>query len=321
MANEILGAKNYLVLASEDVWGTNPYDGSGSGSAGQGYIHLPCDTYDVRFRAENRQATPYIGLLQRKHSNNYRGMPSGSLACSIYGYHDTEIGISLAQYLMNWAFENHESTELPSKTAQWAEGPNVANKQHGGLRVNSATLSGSDDGGIVGLSLDLMGKSEATFTTAKTLPNDREKLSEFEFADVTCSIGGSAVNIKSFSLQIQRGLQAHYLNSYTPSILLATQRVLTLQLELIKNSDTYDAYRRATTSTELVAQLVLKGLHNGTAADSYTKVTLDFPRCHLIDVDQNQQLSGLTTQPVNLICLKPDTSSNDMTTTWTTSAS
>jgi len=317
MPNEILGTKKYLVLADESTWGTTPGEPV--------YVHLPVTEYNVRFRPQNRQANPYIGLYQRKHSKNFRGQPTGQLNTPLYGWVDAGIEMSLAEYLLSWAFEGHEDTDLPSKLAEWAEGPNVANKRHNGLRVNSATLSGSDDSGVIELSLELQGKSEAgqnVVTAAQTLPADRNRILEMEFADCTFKLGGSTVGVKSFQLQIQHGLKAEYLNSYTPSLLVKTQRVLTLSLVLVKNSDTYDTCRRAVTSTEMTGQIVLKGLHNGTgtAETNWTVATLDFGRLALVDVDEQGGKEDLATQPLNFAVLKPETTDNDLEITWTEAA-
>lgn len=317
MANEILGAKKYLVLANESTWGTTP--------GSPDYVHLPVTDYNVRFRPQNRQANPYAGIYQRKHSRNFRGMPSGQLNTPLYGWVLTPPATSIAEYLLTWAFANHETADLPSKLAEWAEGPNVANKRHNGLRVNSATLQGSDDSGVVELQLDLMGKSEvgqSTVSSAQTLPADRNKLVDMEFADCTFQLAGSAVSVKSFSLQVQHGLKAEYLNSYTPSLLVKSQRVVTLSMVLIKNSDTYDAFRRATSQTEFTGQIVVKGLHNGTGGEetNWTVGTIDFPRLSLTDVDEQGGKEDLSTQTLNMAVLKPDTSSNDLAIAWSEAA-
>lgn len=312
----ILGAKKFVVLASEDIWGSNPNDSSGSGSAGQQWVHIPVTTYDVRFRPENRQANPFTGIFQRKHSRNFRGMPSGALTCPLYGWIQPGVGASMAEYLMSWAFGNHEDSELPSKTAQWYEA-GAADKEHNGLRVNGATLSGSEDSSVIELSLDLMGKTESTDFTAQSLLDDRNKLVDFEFSDASFSLGGSSILLESFSVSIQNGLITRYLNSFTPSLLLKTTRVITVQMTPIKESDTYDAYRRSSTSTELAGQITLKGLHNGTGSSgNYSQVVIDFDRLGFVDADETGGRDELASQPLNFIALKPDTSNNEMRMTW-----
>ncbi len=320
MANEILGAKSYLMLASEDLWGSNPAAAAGSGSnasgSAQDYMHIPCNEYSVRFRPQNRQATPFIGLKQRKHSTNYRGMPTGQLVVPFYGWAADNMTTSIAEYLMQWGFAQHETDAPTSKTAVWAEGPNVSNKVHNGLRVASGTLAGSDDSGEVSITLELQGKTEDTLATMPALPIDHEKLLEAKFADVTLTLGGVAVNIKNFQWQVTSGLIAEYLNSFNPSLLLKTSHIETFSCTLIKNSATYDVYRRLTTDTEIAATLVVKGLHNGTLSNNYAQVSISLPRMHFLDADDQFSLDALVQQPLNFVVLKPDSASNCSAMTW-----
>lgn len=321
MTNEILGARSYLCLASEDIWGSNPMGAAGSGSnasgSAQDYMHIPVDAYGVKFTPQNRQSNPFIGLLQQKHSTNFRGMPSGGLQTKFYGWQADNMGKSIAQYLMEWGFQNHEDTTPPSMSAIWAEGPDVSNKIHTGLRVTNAILAGQDDSGEVTISLELMGKDEDTLGTMPTLPTDREKLIEAKFADVTLTLGGAAVNIKDFQWQVQSQLIVEHLNSYWPSLILKTRHVETFQCTLIKNSSTYDVYRRLSTDTELAATLVVKGLHNGTGSTgNYSQVSISLPRMHFLNSDDQISPTELARQPLQFAVLKPDSSSNCSAMTW-----
>jgi hypothetical protein len=325
MANEILGARSYFAFAVEDVWGSNPVGaaaGSGSNASGsaQDYMHLPVMEYSVRFRPENRQAQAFTGVLQQKHSTNFRGRPSGNLVCPFFGWATHNLSKSLAQALMEIGFANHEDTEPPSLTGVWAQGPNIANLIHNGLRCNNATLSGSADSGEVNISLGLDGKSEALLSTAPSLPVDREKLIDAKFADTTFSIGGSQIQIKDFSWAVQNMLIVEFLNSYTPQLILKTAHRETLTVTLMKNSSTYDAYRRLTTDTDLVGALTVRALHNGTLSDTYAKLSVAFPRMHLLDVDDQFGMTDLARQPLSFQILKPDTSANCSAMTWTTEA-
>lgn len=317
MANEILGAKKYLVLADETTWNTLPDTPA--------YNHIPVTDYGVRFKPQSRQANPYTGEFQRRHATNFRGMTQGNLVCPLYGWHPGSLDMSAAQYLMSWAFGNHETQDLPSKLAEWAEGPNVANKRHLGLRVNQATLAGSDDSGEIGLTLELMGGTEVgndIVTSAQSLPANRNKLVSFEFQDALFHLGGNAINLKSFQLQIQHALKVEYLNSFTPSILMKMQRVVTLMMTPLKNSDTYDALNRLHGMNEMTGEIVLKGLHNGTgtADTSWTVATITFPRLSLQNADTAGAKDDISTQPLRFSALKPDTSSNDMAIVWTDAA-
>lgn len=309
----ILGAKSHLFLSDEAVWGTQ--------DASPDYVHLPVSAYGVRFRPESRNSQPMIGLRQRKHGQYVRGMPSGSLQTMLYGQVNATATVSLAQYLLDWAFANPESLELPSKSAEWAEGPNEANKLHTGLRVNSATLSGSDDGGI-DLSLELMGQAEADVATAQTIPTDHEKLQEFLFHNATLTLAGSGVGMKSFQWQAANALEVNYLNSFTPSLITAGDRVDSFQCTLVKDGDTYDVYRRTQAATEVTAVLVLKGLHNGTGGvgTNYTVVTITFNRLRFVDFEDQFSFNQLTKIPLQFDVLKPDSGSNAVTIAYSEAA-
>lgn len=321
MVTPFVGAQKYLVLASEDVWGRNPDVSSGTGSGTQAYVHVPVLDYNVKLAMERRQANPFLGILQRKHSTPIRGMPTGTLTCALHGYHPGSINVSLAQYLCDWAFSNPESTEPPSKTAQWYEAT-LADKEHVGLRVNQATLSGDSASGVIQIQLDLMGKDEngnGTFT-AESLPNDRDKIVDFEFADATFQLAGATVQLDSFSLTLQRNLQSQYLNNRRPAWLLATGYTWTFQANLLKLNDTYDGYRRQNTAAEFTGQLVLKGLHNGTGASgTYSQVQFDFDRLSFQESDDQGGHDDIILQQINTVGLKPDTANNGLRTTWSLS--
>lgn len=307
MANEYTGARKYLTLYTETTWGTKP----GSPT----YYHLPVNEYNVVFKPENRQANPYTGIYGRKHSKNFRGMPSGTLAAALHGYIPTGGAVSLMQYLLDWGLGDHEANALAAKGAQWFEDA-AADKEHNGLRVNGVTLQGSDDSGFFDINLDLMGKTEAGDGTysAQALPDDRERIVDCEFADSTLSIGGSTVAYKSATLQVQNGLKVEYLNSFTPSLLLKTQRVATFQCVLVKNADTYDILRRATTSSESAIVWTIKGLHNGTGTGgtSYTQAAITMARCSFVNADEQGGKEDIMKQQLSYAVLKPDSSSTDI---------
>lgn len=314
----VVGSKSYLYLVSEDIWGINPFDASGSGSTLQQAVHVPVTSYGVKFNPENRQGNPYLGVFDRKHNYNFRGMPAGTLVSPLYGYYPDGYSKSIAQYLMEWAFDSPAECELPSKTAYWAEGPSIADKEHNGLRVNSATLTGSDDSGMLELSLDLMGRYDSNPSTGlQSVPNDREKLVDMEYHRTTAALAGVAITPKSFTLTRQHNLQVHYLNSFEPTLLVKTQMVTTLQLSIPKNTNTYDAYRRLSTSTEMTGQIVGKGLHNSTGpSGTLTTMTIDFPRLSLVNVEDQGGKDDVLFLNLNFVVLKPDTSAQQMTFTW-----
>lgn len=311
MANEILGATKYLTLCAESTWGTKP--------GTPAYLHLPVSAYNILYKPQNRMSDVFNGIFQRKHSHNFRGMPQGSFSCPMSGIKDSVVSMTISQYLMDWAFNvDWEVSATASKTAEWAEGPDVANKEANGLRINTATIEGSADSGVVTFSADVMGKTEAALATAQTLPADRELHLDCEFPDVTLTLGGSSVSVSAFQLQINNGLKVEYNNSVTPSLILKTQRVITFNCTIIKNATTYDAYRRSTTATELAIVLAIKGLHNNTGSTGTQSIaTTTMARCQLVDVQESGGREDICKQELQFVVLKPDSSTKDLTTAYT----
>lgn len=305
------GEKSYLVTAAESAWGTTP--------GSPVYYHLPVTTYGVTMKRDRRNTQPFTGLRQRKHGRSFRGMPSGSLACMWYGYKPNSNDKSLAEIVTTWAFSSPESINLPSQLCDWAEGPNVSNVRHSGMRVNSATIEGSADSGTITFSLELMGKNEAALVTAQSLPNDREKIVEADFADCTFALGGSPVQLRSFKYTLSNNLAATYLNGTTPSYLAAGGRVESLTFVLMKNDDSYAAINRAFVESEMTGQIVIKGLHNGTGTGgtNYTVCTIDFNRLAFINPDDSRDIGKLIEQGLNFDILKPDTSDDAVDIAWT----
>lgn len=319
MANEIHGVKDYAFLYTESTWGTKP----GSPT----YVYCPVDSYGVRFRPQRRNSQPFTGLRQRKHGINYRGMPSGQMVAPLYGYQPPTIGVSLAQYLVDWGFGDDTAVALSSKGAEWAEGPNTANKRHHGLCVNQATLAGDEDSGRIVLTLDLMGVDEDgqdVVTSAQAIPSNMNRLVDFEFQDLAFQLddgaGGSLATkgIRSFQWSVNNNLKYDYNGGRRPSVRAAGDRVEQFQCQFIKNSDVYDTFRRTSGDTRFVASLVLKGLHNGTgtALTNYTVLTINFNSLGFIDFEDNRDRNDFARVPIQFDVLKPDTSSNGTTRTW-----
>lgn len=316
MANEVHGSLSHLQLYDETTWGTKP----GSPT----YVVVPVTEYGVKFQPNARQSKPYTGIFDQRHQRRSNGMPQGNLSALLNGHwvdwDGTAVDGSLAEYLTNWGFGigQENGIWLPSKGAEWAEGPNVANVGHYGLRATQATLQGSADSGAFDFSMDLMGKSEIAVATVQTVPDDWEKLGDFEFADSTFTIDSTDTEITNVSLSINNGLTPIYVNGPTPSLLPRGQRVIQLSFTLIKNSDTYHlAARTLSAETEYDIQLVIKGLHNGTGATgTYSQCSFDMPRCSLTNPDDARDIGNLTRTTVNCMVLKPDTSEEALTPTW-----
>lgn len=315
MANEIANVLSYLNLYSETTWGTTP----GSPT----YVFCPVLSYDVRLRPERRNSAIYAGIRQRKHSRESRATVSGQIVVPFYGFRPSGQSISLAEYLIGWAFGQHETVNLASKGAEWAEGPNTANKRHTGLRINSATLAGSSDSGQITLTLDVIGVDEASVTTAQTLITDHEQLFEADFADTVASLddgaGGSlaAVGIKAFEWRVTNNIQPEFVGGRRIALAPAGDRTETLTLTLKKNSATWDANRRDSDEIDYVGRLAMQGLHNGTGASGdYSKLQVDFAKLRYIDHEDDRDRSRFADLPLQFEVLKPDTSTNGSVLTW-----
>lgn len=310
-----VGEQNYLSIVNEATWGTLP----GSPT----YFHLPVDTYSVKLKQDRRKANPMLGLLQEKHGQNWRGMPSGQLVTSMFGFQPPSQTFSLAELLTTWAFSELETLGTLSKSIEYAEGPNVKNKRHLGMRVASATIEGSADTGVITFSADLMGKDEvgqSTVGNAQAIPDDRNKIVEMQFADTVFTLDSVVTLLKKFSLKIDHQLTVEYLNSRRPSLLLAKKSILTFQCVLMAGDDTYDAYNRIATMTELAGSLVIKGLHNGTGATgNYTVGTFTMPRMSFVNAG-DEGGRDIAFHPIDFDLLKPDTSGNALTVVWSEAA-
>lgn len=319
MVSPNVGAKRYLVMGTESSWGTlpgTPY-----------YVHVPVDDYTVKLAPVNRQNNPFSGLLQRMHSRNIKGMPAGNIPVMLYGFHPTNLtgangnpNQSLAEWLMTWAFANHETLDLPSKFAEWYRGPNVANCRHLGLRVDQVTLAGSEDSPIT-MQIGVQGKTEvgdSVVTSAQALVDDRDRLVEFLFENSVLELNGSEIPIGGFSRQLQRGLKAKYYNSTAPQVLRATQYVETLSITKPKDDDAWaDVIRSLDPEDAHTATLTLKGLHMGTGGSGdYAQAEIVWPLMSLVTHEMQGGRDDLEDDVLNFVCLKPDTSSNTHTTTW-----
>ena len=312
MANEIVGALKYLFAVDEATWGVfNP---------APVYVPIPVTDYSCHFVPQTIEPQPYLGSFQRKSSINVRGMVTGQLSSPLYGSFPTAPAESLAQYLIDWAFADYELATIRSKSIQWAEGPNVSNKQHTGLRVASATIAGDDQSGMITISLQLMGQAETNPGAAQALPTNWAKIPFFEFKDATFTIASTPVLLKSFQIQIQNAVKVEYLNSFTPTLILKTDRQVSVQMTPVKNSDTYDTYRRAATLNSMDVGCVLKGLCNGTnGVNTWSIVTVDVPQAVFQTADEQGAVNDICTQPLHFMATKPDSASNDIAFTYSAS--
>ncbi len=299
----LTGNESFLSLVDEVTWAE--YPGSPT------LIHVPVDTYDVEFAPEARNATPFAGFRQRQHGRRFRGMPSGNLNTSLFAWRPAGLNMSLAEYLLTWAFGSPEAKFRASKSANWYEGLNVSNQRHKGLRVNQGTLAGQE-GGPITLQLALMGREQnpqATVGNAPAIPYDRSKLIEFEFADAQLNLGGlDNIAFGGFSLVTNHNLSTSYFNSYSPSSMPSGDTVETITLNPPKTGNTWDnaILDMNPEEQEVSAELILKGLHMGTgdADTAWTQITIDLPRLFL-RAAKTTRGRAILQQPLEFDVLKP----------------
>ena len=240
----------------------------------------------------------------------------GSMQAALYGWIPDGQTESLAQKLVDWGFAEYSGGCGPSKLAEWTVDGDVDNKRHLGLRVDSAVLKGSDSQQYVDINLALSGHSETVPGSKQAIPDDLNKLIEFEYSNVRFYIGADSGSltltpIQAFGLQRQNHLKPYFLNSDHPTYLSRTGPTnLNLSIVPMKLTNTYDGYIRALGETDLYGRLVLKGLHNGTGnSGNYTVITIDLPRMAMGGkTDSDDDINNVTFETLNFTCLKPDTS-------------
>lgn len=314
----IVGTESYLHLNDETNWGQSSV-GSGSGTASTPFF-IGVVSYGVRTTRLTRMPQVYVGLHQRKRGPQvYGGDVAGQLVTPLYGYIPTGQTLAIARKMLDWAYGDYELEEPASKTAQWTEGPNLANKRHTGLRVNQATLTGQADSGDLQLSLDLIGKEEMGYPTGTAIPDDLEKLVDMQFTDCTFTLEGTTVQAQAFTHTLNRNLQPQRLNDFWITGLCGGVRDETLQIVIPKTDATWDVRNRlsgATADVEVTGQYTIQGLHNGTGSSgNYTKLARAFSRLRFISQEQSGDF-GIQYQALTFQVLKPDSSSNAYADTW-----
>ncbi len=299
----LVGEERFLRVVNETVWGDIPGTPT--------WIDVPVSDYTVAQKEKRRNGQARTGQYQRRYGTNVSGHPAGNLVTPLFGWGVS--GSSLAQLLMEWGFLDQEVKFPRSKTAQWIYKSHEDDKSHGGLRVNTATLTGSDAG--ISLSLELIGKTETNAAVSGvSAPNDRKRLVEFLFEDCTLALGGTEISISAFQWQVQRNLSPIYNNSVSPISLPKTSWNETFSCTPLKLDATYDALRNAGGMAEMTGTLVIKG---DNAASGITNCSVAFARLSLID-SQESGGNGAIMNPLTFDVLKPDTSAAGSVMTWST---
>ena len=312
----IFGDQSYLFLADEVTYGVVP----GSPS----YNFIPVDSYALKLVPEQRVPMPFTGLTEEMDKMIIRSSTSGQITFPLQGWHLTPLTTSIAQYLMAWGFADLEVVcNLASKLAEWAEGPNVENKQSTGLVVNGATLTGSEDnGGKISLALDLRGVAENPLVTAQVVPAGFVRANEMIFQDCSFKIGPNsgalvAVPWKGFTWQQQRSLTPAFNGLAAPQFYRPGKPVNNFSFNIEKADGTWDAIRRSTTKNEYYGRLTLKAPHNGTGtvATNYAQCVINFPKLSFVETQDNYVRSGPLQQTIQFAIQKPQSLASS-TQTW-----
>lgn len=313
----IFGDHSYLHMASEAAFGV--LDGLPA------YVYHPVISYGMVAVPEMRQPMPFTGLVEEFDNQIVHESVSGQLTAALYGWRNAGGTISLAQYIMEWAFGDPNTVcGLPSKTIEWAEGPNIANKRTLGTTVGGATLAGGDDNGAaITLALDLMGANEDPVTSAQAVPAGLSSLSEFLFSRATFKIvasgGALAVQpIKSFSWGLNRSLSPVFNGSFNPSYFRPAKPTHTFQISVEKADGTWDAIRRLQTPANYHCELTLKGLHQGTGGvgTNFATCVIDIPKMSFRGAGENYVRNGVLVQNLSFVPMKPNTIDASFTMVW-----
>lgn len=301
----LIGIERYLQLCDETVWGEEPETPT--------YIDYPLTEYGVIYKPKRRDGQSRTGRYQESYGENVSGHPSGSMVTPLFG--KVVSSKSLAQRLMEWGFTDQENQFPISKCSKWQYAGHEDDKAHLGLRVNQITLAGSE-AGIV-LTLELIGKTAVNFTGSGSPPDSRNKLYQFLFEDSIVKLGGTAVPVSQWQWSVQRNLDVIYHNSRTPISMPKNSWIETFSCTPLKADDTYDALRDAGGMVEMTGELTVMGLHGGTgtALTNFNKCVTAFPRLSMINADETGGEKTVM-QPLTFKVLKPDSSSNGSTMTW-----
>lgn len=301
------GWQRHLHLAKESTWGVL--------ALAPVFLPVPHSVYDVRPRARSAQGALFTGLRQRRHHAILRAALAGSLRLPLFAHHLA--GMSLGQYLLEWLFSAPNGLALDSYTADLFEA-DTDNKRHLGLRVGAGTLAGDAESGRIQLVLDLVGKEEVGGISPPTLNPATPAPMECLFKDCLFSLTGVNVPIASFELRVANNPRIVHSGGYWPAHISAGTREVTFRYRAWKTAGVFDLARRVP-PTEMNAQLVLKGPHNGTGpAGSFTVITINFPRLGFRDATEVGGLDDLASQEIEFTALKPSNSSNEIDVTFST---
>lgn len=317
MPEPIIGSQRYFAFSRETVWGVlddpNPV-----------IVHAPISDYGIELTRKIMEHDTFVGAPEQQHAQAIGCDLAGSIKMPLYGYHDLGAGKSLAEYFIELATKDPHKLATRQSLYAWdmqRDGDQnlIAGHEHSGLRLNKMTLEGSD-AGIV-LTLDMIGQDEiATENSPGAVPDDRHELIEFLFQDSTLEIGGDPILVQNWKWEVDYGMKALFQNSPRAAKIHGQYCKQTFTLTPLKETATYDALLRLLPQTELSLELVIIGLHDGTAADDYTRGTFTFDRTSLIEAKTALPWGDFGTQPITLRCLKPQDTGHIVEAVWDTYA-
>lgn len=304
------GWENRLFVGKESVFGT----------AVTPAIWIPYESFEPRAHFEAYTPQSFCGVRQdRGPTQVAKQVIAGTFTFDLFGTFISSK--SIMEWLLELATSGDSSITQDSFTFQLFE--TVNSKDLAGVRIASTTISGSE-GGPIKVSMSVIAKTEATQGSPVAYPSTTPHPPAAMYYDTTFAVGGSAVTPQSFTLNVDNGLRAVYLNSATPTLIDQMQRKITLDLVMLKSASTYDLLRRTTSSapiTSVTGQVVLKA-HNldtsATPGNIYTTGTIDFDKMDFIDATPGDARDGHKTETLKFVVKKPNTTDNDIDITYAT---
>lgn len=310
MANEFVGAQQFCHIYAETTFNVKP--------GSPVYIPCPVPTFDVGFRPETRLPRPFHGFFQSKGQRRPFGQVAGALGGPLLGYHVSTK--SIAQWLTEWAFNNPESSDLLSKGIQWQQGPNIADEEYHGVVINTFSITGSEESGVVEFSADTLGCRKTELDTPQSVPTNTYDLTDFEFADCEFSIDTVDVpDLSAFTLnqnnapKFKRGL------SRTPTLIKRGTNQTGFQFVIPKNGNTYTMINEDLgEEVDFALELVIRALHKGSgASDDWTVGTLTIPKARFTLAADQGGLEDIKMVAVDCNLMKPESSSHALSWAWT----
>ena len=310
-----LGAEMSYHAYTEDSWGVTPGDPD--------YLFLALESFGLVHTTDRRESRPYFGQMAKKHGRRFKPRVEGSISGALYGDYITEGSetISKAEWLLSKVFGTDTGPTIPSFGILRQEPLTDAGKRFPGLRMNQFTLQGSADTGRLDWNASLIGLPEVEFANGsyRTVPNDLNQLTEFEYYDSTFTINdyeGTSADLafcfESFSLTRALGLKPRFGNcSQGPTSINRTTLDTQLNFRIEKKNNNWDDARRLMTSeTEFGVVIELKGKHSGTGGSGteYAVVTITLPRCQLLNPVDADTFDDVSMIDVSTEVLKPDSS-------------